>query len=179
VLIKKIKPNFKTLGPKYSKLMKQIAALIGKFSQDDIAKIEKDEHYLLIIDGQGVEIDLADVEIFTEDIPGWVVSNQGSLTVALDINITAELKEEGVARELINRIQNLRKDKGFDVTDNISILVEEHPEIISSVKNNFLYICSETLAVSLDVVKKIEDQQKDVIELTDEIQTCVSIRRNN
>jgi isoleucyl-tRNA synthetase len=99
--------------------------------------------------------------------------------VALDINITAELKEEGIARELINRIQNLRKDKGFDVTDNISILVEEHPEIISSVKNNFLYICSETLAVSLDVVEKIEDPQKDLVELTDEIQTCVSIRRNN
>jgi isoleucyl-tRNA synthetase len=177
VLVRKIKPNFKTLGPKYSKLMKPIAAAIARFTQEDITRLEKEERYLLIIEGQGVEILSDDVEIYTEDIPGWVVANQGSLTIALDINITPELREEGIARELINRIQNLRKDKGFEVTDNICVLVEEHPEIISSIENNFLYICSETLARSLDIVKEIREPEKTQVDVTEEIQTCVSIRR--
>lgn len=177
VLVKRIKPDFKALGPKYGKWMKQIAAAILAFSQEDIARIETEGHYLLNIDGQEVDVQVSDVEIITEDIPGWVVANQGSTTVALDITLTDALKEEGIARELINRIQNLRKDKGFEVTDNIVVAVEEHAEIISALKNNFDYICSETLAKELKILDKIEENDIFSVELTDQISVNVFIAR--
>lgn len=179
VLVKKIKPDFKALGPRYGKWMKQIAAAITNFTQEDIVRIETEGRYLMMIEDQEVEVLLSDVEIITEDIPGWVVANQGSTTVALDITLTPELKEEGIARELINRIQNLRKDKGFDVTDAISVKVEEHPEIISAVKNNFNYICSETLAKDLQMLSTIEDKDKFSVDLTEEITVDVFIVRSN
>ena len=179
VLVKKIKPDFKALGPRYGKWMKQIAAAITAFSQEDIVRIETDGHYLMPIEGQEVEVLLSDVEIITEDIPGWVVANQGTTTVALDITLTNDLKEEGIARELINRIQNLRKDKGFDVTDSIIVKVEEHPEIISAVKNNFTYICSETLAKDLEILVKVVENDKFSVDLTDEISVDVFIARTN
>jgi len=177
VLVKKIKPDFKALGPKYGKWMKQIAAAVAGFSQEDIVRIETEGHYMLHIEDQEIDVLGSDVEIITEDIPGWVVANQGSTTVALDITITGPLKEEGIARELINRIQNLRKDKGFEVTDSIIVEVEEHPEIISALKNNFDYICSETLAKELKILNKIEENDMFTVDLTDEISVNVFIAK--
>ncbi len=177
VLVKKIKPDFKALGPRYGKWMKQIAAAISAFSQDDIARIETEGRYELLIENQPVEVLAADVEIITEDIPGWVVANQGNTTVALDITLSPELREEGMARELINRIQNLRKDKGFEVTDTITVEVEERPEIISALTNNFDYICSETLAKELKILKEIPGNESVSVELTDDVSVKVFIQR--
>lgn len=177
ILVKKVKPNFKTLGPKYGKMMKQIAAAINQFNKDDIAAIETDQKYLLKFDDQEIEIEIADVEIITEDIPGWVVTNMDSLTVALDISISPELKKEGVARELINRIQNFRKDQKFEVTDRIKIELLRNNEIDEAIIHNNSYICSETLAESLTLVEEISDEDTLLVELTDEIQTRIKIVR--
>ncbi len=177
ILVKKIKPNFKTLGPKYGKLMKQISTAVNSFSQEDIVRIENEQAFLLNLEGQEVEISLEDVEISTEDIPGWLIAGTGNLTVALDVNITEELKQEGLARELVNRIQNIRKDKGFEVTDKIRVQVEKLNYLDLAIRNNFSYICSETLAESLDLVERIEDSEKVPVELTEEYNTTVSIRK--
>jgi isoleucyl-tRNA synthetase len=179
VLVKSIKPNFKALGPRYGRLMKQIAAAIGAFSSDDIASLEAEGRKLLPVDGQEVEILLSDVEIISEDIPGWLVANEGSLTVALDITISPELREEGIARELINRIQNLRKESGFEVTDKIDVIVEAREEISQAVLNNNDYICSETLARQLHVQPLIREDHKTAVELTDDIRTYVLINKVN
>ena len=157
ILIKKIKPNFKTLGPKYGKLMKGISELVAGFSQQDIANFEISGTCNVVIDGQKVELTPEDMEITSEDIPGWLVANEGKITVALDITITEELKLEGTARELINRIQNLRKDSGFDVTDKISIVLQKHPETDAAVAVHRDYIMSQVLGVSLEIVEKMEN----------------------
>ncbi len=157
ILIKKIKPNFKTLGPKYSKLMKQISTLIAGFSQQDITDFERSGAYSTVIEEQNVALELNDVEIASEDIPGWLVANEGKLTVALDVTVTEELKLEGIARELINRIQNLRKDSGFDVTDKINIVLQKHPETDEAVATHRDYIMSQVLGVSLETAEKVED----------------------
>jgi isoleucyl-tRNA synthetase len=156
ILVKKIKPNFKTLGPRYSKLMKGISAHIAAFSQQDITAFEQTGAYSAVIDGQQVELTPEDVEITSEDIPGWLVANEGKLTVALDITVTDELRLEGIARELINRIQNLRKDSGFDVTDKISIVLQRHPETEEAVTVHKDYIMSQVLGVSLDTADTVE-----------------------
>ena len=156
ILIKKIKPNFKTLGPKYGKLMKGISTLIAGFSQQDIANFEISGTCNVFIDGQKVELTPEDMEITSEDIPGWLVANEGKITVALDITVTEELKLEGTARELINRIQNLRKDSSFDVTDKISIVLQKHPETDAAVAMHRDYIMSQVLGVSLETVEKVE-----------------------
>lgn len=177
ILVKKIKPNFKTLGPRYGKLMKQIAAVVATFNQADIADLEHSGLRKLQIESDEVELLLSDVEIMAEDIPGWVVASEGAVTVALDITITSSLKEEGVARELINRIQNIRKEKNFEVTDKIELKVEKIDEIVSAIQNNFSYICSETLADSLDLVDKLENEDKIAVELTEELSTYILINR--
>ncbi|MDR1866252.1 MAG: isoleucine--tRNA ligase [Bacteroidales bacterium] len=156
ILVKRIKPNFKTLGPKYSKLMKGISALVAGFSQQDIAGFERSGVYRAVIDGQEVELLPEDVEITSEDIPGWLVAGEGKLTVALDITVTDELKLEGIARELINRIQNLRKDSGFEVTDKICIVLQEHPEIREAVTVHRDYIMSQVLGVELELAETVE-----------------------
>ena len=179
VLVKKIKPNFKALGPRYGKLMKQIASAIQAFTADDIARIEQDGKYLLNIAGEEVEVLISDVDILSEDIPGWLVANEGNLTVALDVTMTRELREEGIARELINRIQNLRKEKGFEVTDKIEIVVEAHEEISQAILNNNDYICSETLARKLSYQESIQDGGKTPVDLADDIQTFVLINKAN
>ena len=140
---KKIKPNFKALGAKVGKDMKIVAEAIGNLSQDDIAKLENDGDLLLPTQHL---INLTDVEIIAEDVPGWQVANLGKLTVALDVTITDELKQEGISRELINRIQNLRKGKEFEVTDKINVKLSNHPFISKAVNNNLSYICAEILA---------------------------------
>ncbi|MCD4746328.1 MAG: isoleucine--tRNA ligase [Bacteroidales bacterium] len=177
ILVKKIKPNFKALGPKYGKLMKQIAVRITNFDKEQINQLEKTGKYNFDIEGQNINILLSDVEIITEDIPGWLISSIGSLTVALDITITEQLKEEGIARELVNRIQNLRKDNNFNVTDKIILQIEKNNNIISAINNNYSYICSETLAVSLDLKEQIKLDNKIQVELTNNIKTFITIEK--
>ncbi len=173
-LVKKIKPNFKTLGPRYGKLMKEIAAGVGELSQADISKIETEGQYNLKIGSETVEMLLSDVEIITEDIPGWVVANQGKLTVALDITITENLWQEGIARELVNRIQNIRKDRGFEVTDKITLQIKKNNLIETAISNFNTYICSETLAGSLTVTDH-DLQYTDTLELTEDITVELNI----
>lgn len=179
ILVKKIKPNFKALGPRYGKMMKQIAHAITGFTQEDIAAIEENGRYLLNLQGQDVELLLDDVEILSEDIPGWLVANEGPLTVALDVNLTAELRNEGIARELINRIQNLRKEIGLEVTDKIEVFVQQHEEITEAVINNNDYICSETLASKVNYEKDIGDVDKVRVNLIDNIDTYILINSLN
>ncbi len=179
VLVKKIKPNFKSLGPKFGKLMKQISAAIAAFSQEEIAIIEERGSYTIEVDNQPIVLETDDVEILSEDIPGWLVATEGRITVALDITITDELKQEGIARELINRIQNLRKEKGFEVTDKIELSVEKHSQITDAILNNNEYICSETLAVKLNYADVVEDALKVQIDITDDITTFVSVEKAN
>ena len=167
VLVKRIKPNFKTLGPKYGKIMKAIAATINEFSQEEIAIIEKEEKYCFTIEGENVELLLSDVEIFTQDISGWIVANEGSLTVALDITITEELAQEGLARELVNRIQNFRKDNNLDVVDRIKIQLQYHPELEAMLQNFKEYICSETLCDSMKLVDTLYDENKIQLDLAE------------
>jgi len=155
---KKIKPNFKALGQKVGKDMKAVAEAINNFTQDDITRLESDGG-VNVLDNKYL-IQVADVEIIAEDVPGWQVANLGKLTVALDVTITNELKEEGIARELINRIQNLRKTKGFEVTDKINVRISEHPYISEAVKNNLSYICAEILAESIVLDAQLNEGDK-------------------
>jgi len=178
ILVKKIKPNFKTLGPKYGKLMKAISFELVQFNKEQIKQLESDGKYVLHLNGQDVIIELADVEIRTQDIPGWLISTVGPLTVALDITIDNELREEGIARELINRIQNIRKEKQFEVTDKINIKIEKNNGLISAVKKNYSYICSETLADSLELVESLNESEKQVIELSDELKIHIIVTKH-
>jgi len=173
VLSKKIKPNFKTLGPKFGKNMKLIAEKIAQFSSEDIKVIEQERKYQVNND---ILIDINDVEITSADIPGCVVVSNDGITVALDITISETLKEEGLAREFINRIQNLRKEKAYKVTDKITILIENNEQMRSAIKNNFTYICNETLADKLEFIKLV-DTDYDEIELVDQITAKVSIKK--
>lgn len=151
ILVKRIKPDFKKLGPRYGKIMKALAAAIQQMSQDDINAFEKAGTFTLQVDGQEAVLERADVEIISEDIPGWLVANEGRLTVALDITVTDELKKEGLARELVNRIQNLRKSSGFDITDKVNITLASSAEMDSAVEAYQEYIKSQVLANSLMV----------------------------
>ncbi len=175
-LVKKIKPNFKTLGPRYGKLMKEIATGVAEFTQGDINKIETEGQFNLQIGTETVEMLLTDVEIITEDIPGWVVANQGTLTVALDITLTGELLQEGIARELVNRIQNIRKDLGFEVTDKITIVLQKNDLIEDAIINFNSYICSETLAETLIISDNMHGETE-TLELTDEISVGVKVEK--
>ncbi|OYY02130.1 MAG: isoleucine--tRNA ligase, partial [Sphingobacteriia bacterium 35-40-5] len=154
IISKKIKPNFKALGPKVGKDMKLVAEALNTMSQQDISRLENEGH--IAIPGTSYVVDLADAEVLAEDVPGWQVANLGNLTVALDVTLTEELKQEGISRELVNRIQNLRKELGFEVTDKIRVQVKEHPYISEALKNNLSYICAEILADSLELVADLE-----------------------
>mgnify|MGYP002673463277 FL=1 len=166
VLVKSIKANFKTLGPKFGAKMKAIAAGISAFSQEDIAKIETDGRYVLDINGEKIEISLSDVEIITQDIPGWVVANEDDLTVALDTTITDALRKEGISRELVNRIQNIRKEQGFDVTDNIIVEIEKCDLLCEAAKSFHDYIVGETLTKELKFSEHVDNplQTIDVVD---------------
>ncbi len=143
-----------------------------------IAQLETEEKTTIAVEGMEVEITLMDVEISTQDIPGWLISTIGQLTVALDITITDDLKAEGIARELINRIQNIRKEKQFEVTDKINITIEKNSELESAIKQNYDYICSETLADSLAFNSNIDDMNKLKIELTEGLITNIIIEKH-
>ena len=177
ILVKKVKPNFKTLGPKYGKLMKNIAVRINQFNQENINKLEKEGFFKIDLDGKLIEINISDVEILTEDIPGWVVANIDKITVALDITITEQLKNEGIARELVNRIQNIRKDLNFEVTDKISVELEKKDFINNAINENYDYICSEILAESLILIDKIDDKNKLSVEITDDDNVFIKVMR--
>jgi len=161
-ITKKIKPNFKALGPKVGKDMKMVAELISKMSQDELAAFETAGHYK--VSGTEYVIELADVEIMAEDIPGWQVTNMGNLTVALDVTITEELKQEGLSRELINRIQNLRKELNFEVTDRITVTLQNDNLIAGAVEKNKRYICAEILADDVKLTESLDNGNKIVID---------------
>lgn len=177
VLVKKIKPNFKSLGPKYSKLMKDLSAAIGKMTADNIRTFEQEGAFTVQIQGQPIVLVPEDVEILSEDIPGWLVANEGRLTVALDITVTDELREEGIARELINRIQNLRKDSGLDVTDKIKLTVMRHDAINQAIEKHKAYIGSQTLAQEVILVENCNDSKAVTVEIDDEVTTCIAIEK--
>jgi len=176
VLVKKIKPNFKTLGPRFGKQMKAISTLITELSQESISEIESKGKLLVELEGVETELLLADVEISSEDIPGWLVSSDGNLTVAMDISIDDELAAEGMAREFVNRIQNLRKDSGLEVTDKIRIDVKKEAEITSALERNLNYICAETLTVSMNFVDEIEEGVQ--IDLAEGVSTLVTLTKD-
>ena len=174
MLTKKIKPNFKSLGPKFGKDMKLISEVITRFTSDNIKQIEKDGIFKI---NEDISIDLTDVEISSVDIPGCIVANHDGVTVALDITLSAKLKEEGLAREFINRVQKLRKDNGFKVTDKVNILIKNNEQLKSAIQNNFAYICEETLADKLKFSNNIEKVTNE-IELVDGIIAKVSIKKH-
>lgn len=151
ILVKRIKPDFKKLGPRYGKIMKSLAVAIQGMNQEDIMAFEAAGTFTLNVEGQDATIERADVEIISEDIPGWLVANEGRLTVALDITVTEELRKEGLARELVNRIQNLRKSNGFDITDKITVTVLSSDEMDEAIKEYNEYIANQVLAVSVEI----------------------------
>ena len=175
VIRKSIKANFKTLGPKYGKLMKAIAAAVGGMTTEDIGTLEREGNFDVNIEGQDIALTLEDVEITSQDIPGWAVASEGGLTVALDITITDELYNEGLARELVNRIQNLRKDSGLEVTDRIRLVVENSDRLMSAIEGNREYICDETLAEEFEVTPTLEKGMFTEIELIEGIMARVQI----
>ena len=173
MLVKSIKPNFKTIGPKYGKQMKAIAAKVAQLSSDDITAIEGNNGWETEIDGEKILLDITDFEIAAQDIPGWLVASENGLTVALDITISEELKAEGIARELINRVQNLRKDSGLDVTDRIVLKIESTPWIQQAIEANMTYICSEVLAN--EIVFGTTDSTAFVTDLAEENDTRINL----
>jgi len=175
VVIKKIKPDFKVLGPKYGKLMKPLVDVLTGLDQQQIYKLEQEKELSLIVEGEQIFVTTEDVEIISEDIPGWLVANMNSLTVALDININNELKMEGIAREIVNRIQNLRKAKNFEVTDHILLEIKKEDKIDEALNYFKNYICSETLADNL-VIKDNILENFDNIEI-DDLVTRVRIKK--
>ena len=157
ILVKQIKPNFKVLGPRFGKDMKLITNKINSFSPDDIKKIEQKGVLDVEINGKNITLELDDVEIISQDIEGWLVANEGVLTVALDVTITDELRREGIARELVNRIQNLRKDSGFEVTDRIDVTLQKDESIVRAVNTNLEYIKTETLTEKLTIMEQVNN----------------------
>ena len=155
ILVKRIKPDFKKLGPKCGKNMKTVAQMLTEFSQEQIAELEKNGQYTLDVAGASVVVEKGDVEILSEDIPGWLVANNGQITIALDVTITDELKEEGIAREFVNRIQNIRKSSGFEITDKIIVEIEKKAEINVAVEHFAQYIASQVLANEVKLVDSI------------------------
>ena len=175
ILVKNVKPNFKTLGKKYGKQMKQIQAYFANMSQDEIHAFEKNNGTLLNVEGFDVELTLEDALISTQDIPGWAVTSQDDLTVALDMTITDELMQEGLAREIVNRVQNLRKTGGFEVTDRIELLIEMNDKIQAAVDKFGDYICTETLATitKVDALEGVEAE-----ELVEGVNVKLKIQKN-
>lgn len=177
VLVKKIKPNFKTLGPKHGKLMKGIAAVVNTLTPAEITHFEREERFEVEVEGSKIELLAEDVEIISEDIPGWLVANEGKLTVALDITITEELRQEGLARELVNRIQNIRKDSGFEITDKIELYIRKHEAINNAVMNFTGYIGTQTLAPKISLVDECNDSAAIVVELDSDIETAILVKK--
>lgn len=177
VLVKRIKPNFKALGPKFGKAMKAASAAIIALEQDQINVLERTGELSITVDGETHRLEPQDVEILTDDIPGWTVSVDGPITVALDLTLNEQLIEEGIARELVNRIQNLRKDSGLELSDKIALYIKKQDGINQAVENNLKYISAETLAGKLELVDTIDNGLN--VEVDDNLSTEISIQRLN
>jgi isoleucyl-tRNA synthetase len=174
ILVKQIKPNFKVLGPRFGADMKAVAQAVNGFSAEDIKKIEQNGSLDVEINGKNITLEQSDVEITSKDIEGWLVASSGALTVALDVTITEELQKEGIARELVNRIQNLRKDSGFELTDRIAVQFQKDEQIINAINKNLEYIKTETLTDELEII----DNLKDGIEIAfDDVNTKLFIQK--
>ena len=177
VIKKKIKANFKMLGPKYGKLMKSVSGLIGNMSQSEIAAFERSGAFDSILDGSPVTLSLEDVEIQSEDIPGLQVASEGAITVALDITVTPELRLEGIAREFVNRIQNLRKESDFEVTDKIILRIVNHPDLLEAMEKYSGYIGNQVLASKVELVDNLPDGVGKLVEIEKEIETYIQIEK--
>ena len=177
ILVKKIKPNFKTLGPRYGKLMKEISNAISALTPQEIVSFENTGNHPVSINGRQIVLTTGDVEIISEDIPGWQVANDGKLTVALDTTISDNLRYEGIAREFVNRIQNIRKETGFDVTDKITVLIEDHDFVREAVTRHAAYIGSQTLATTVNLVNSFTGNNVREVDI-DEVVVKISITRN-
>ncbi|MCX6236962.1 MAG: isoleucine--tRNA ligase [Bacteroidia bacterium] len=178
VIKKKIKANFKTLGPKFGKLMKAVSVLISNMSQPDIAAFEKTSTFGAVLEGEPVTLTLEDVEIHSEDIPGLQVASEGAITVALDINVTPELRLEGIAREFVNRIQNLRKESNFEVTDKIILRIVRHPELNEAMDKFGDFIGSQTLASRVELVDELSgDETGKLVEIEKGIETFIQVEK--
>jgi isoleucyl-tRNA synthetase len=177
ILVKKIKPDFKRLGPRYGKLMKEISNAVSGLTPQEIVAFENNGTHQIIINRQQVILTSDDVEIISEDIPGWQVANEGKLTVALDITVSDDLRYEGIAREFVNRIQNIRKETGFDVTDKITVLIEDHDFVREAIKRHNAYIGSQTLATEIKLVNSFPENSSREVEI-DEIVVRVEVRKN-
>ena len=178
ILIKKIKPDFKQLGPRFGKSMKAIAQFFSGLEQSEIAAFEKSGKIDFEHEGQTISIQLSEVEIISQDIPGWLVEHDGNLTVALDTKISDELKSEGLARELINKIQNIRKDSDFEVTDKITVLIENETILKQAVEAHYDYISSQVLAKNIKFVDNLEQNERNLVKINDEIEITISINKN-
>jgi isoleucyl-tRNA synthetase len=175
ILVKQIKPNFKVLGPRFGKDMKSISEAISKFTSKDINKMEQSGIFDVEVNGERITLERDDVEITSQDIEGWLVANEGALTVALDITLTDELRKEGIARELVNRIQNLRKDSGFELTDRIVVTLQKDDKIVEAIHSNLEYIKTETLTEELEIIEQIDNG----IEITfDNVKTKLFIKKH-
>ena len=157
VLVKKVKCDFKKLGPKFGKQMKAVAAAVAGMSQEAIAEFERNGSYTFDIDGTQAVVAVSDVEIYSEDIPGWLVANEGRLTVALEVTVTEGLRREGIARELVNRIQNIRKSSGFEITDKIKVVLSKNSLTDDAVNEYNTYICNQVLAASLTLADEVSE----------------------
>ena len=175
MLEKTVKCNFRVMGKKFGKLMKGVANAVGAMSQDDIARLEAEGHIDLSVDGTTVTVERADVDIVSEDIPGWVVANEGNLTVALDVTLTDELRNEGMAREIVKRIQAHRKESGFEITDHILVKIQNHPEIAAALSAYGDYVSGQVLADSIELVDGVEGTEFDF----DSFKVNVNIQKTN
>ena len=177
ILVKRVKPDFKKLGPRHGKNMKQVAAAIAKLEQNEIIMLEKEGSLqLTLADGTNAVLDLADVEVFSEDIPGWLVANDGTLTIALDVTVSDELRREGIARDLVNRIQNIRKSRDYAITDRIKLIVEPNALTDEAVTSHSDYIASQVLAESINiapVTSPAEDCVLDIDGVNVKVEICV------
>ena len=178
-IVKNLKLNFKTLGAKCGKHMKTVQAFAKDNSEIIIAEIEKTGQFKMNVEGEEILLELEDVEIIPVDIPGWKVANSGQITVALDVTLSDSLKEEGLARELVNRIQNLRKDSGLDVTDKILVKIQQNDALDTAIQNNLNYICAETLTGDLQVVQNLSAATASSVEVDELVSTLISIEKLN
>jgi isoleucyl-tRNA synthetase len=174
-IVKQLKLNFKTLGKKCGKHMKAVQNYAASNAAAIIADIEKNARFELILENELIVLEPEDTEIIPVDIPGWKVANVGQLTVALDVTITEELRQEGLARELVNRIQNVRKDRNFDLTDRIVLKIKEQKEIKSAVNHNLEYICTEILADKIEFVSEMLEESSILLELEENLSSFVQI----
>ena len=176
VLVKRVKPDFKKLGPKFGKTMKAVAATITSMSQQDIASLEKNGNITLNVDGNDAVIEAIDVEIISEDIPGWLVANEGNITIALDVTITDELKQEGIARDIVNRVQNIRKSRDYDITDKINLVFAPNADTNAAINAYSDYIARQVLATSITIGNVANLEGVETLEI-DEITVDVSISK--